>query len=306
MNRRDVERHLISVIVTAHNEGAELHRTLASVAANTTSLREIIVVDDGSSDGSCAAIENSQVQVIRNETRIGVAHSRDVGSRAACGTVLCYLDAHQRVSKHCLDRCAELAQTRRAVVCPDVRNYGRLKSRLHGADFSLCAKAGYFSARWREGIVFALRNVSPVTGLRAPPYLIPRELYGNVAWSPLLRGWGGSEASMVVKSFFMGIPILNLTRVLAHHRFQKSFPYETTWEGVWRNQAIIARICFDDHTWYRHWLPRVFQGHLTDDARTTLESAEVQLEHSEFLRRKVRTDRQFWIELLRQRPPDAV
>ncbi len=291
------------MIVTTHDEGAELHRTIESVVENTRALLEVIVVDDGSTDGSCAAFADGLVRVIRNERRVGVAYSRDVGSRAARGDVLCYLDAHQRVGKNCLDRCAQLALERNAITCPDVRNFGVFKWRLHGADFRLCPQQGYFSAQWRERI--ALRRVSPVTALRAPPYLIPRALYPPVAWSPSLRGWGASEVSMVLKSFFMEIAILHVAGPLAHHRFRKDFSYATTWDGVWRNQAIIARVCFDDATWHRHWLPHVFQGHLTEDTLATLESPEILREHDAFLERKVRSDRQFWSELLRSPHPSV-
>ena len=94
-----------------------------------------------------------------------------------------------------------------------------------------------------------------------------------------------------------------MSRPLAWHRFQRDFSYDTTWDGVWRNHAIIARTCFDDVTWHRYWLPRVFSGHLTDEALATIEGPAVQAEHREFLARKVRTDQQFWSELLKQESP---
>jgi glycosyltransferase involved in cell wall biosynthesis len=291
----------ISVVITAYNEGRELQRTLASVRRNTRGLAEVIVVDDGSQDGSCHVLETDGVRVIRHEQRVGVACSRDEGSRSATGDVLCYLDGHQRVSRGCLDRCARVAVERRSIVCPDIRDYGLLNWRLHGADFQLCPKQGYFSGRWRQ--CFSLPGVKQVTGLRAPPYLIPRSLYSDVSWSRSLRGWGASEASMVVKSFFMGIGILHISGPLARHRFQRDFPYTTTWEGVWRNQAVIARVCFDDEAWFCYWLPCVFQQHLTDEAQSILESAEVRVERQEFLARKKRSDRQFWTDLLGQMPP---
>ena len=249
-------------------------------------------------------IVNHRVRVIRNEHRVGVAYCRDVGSREARGDVLCYLDAHQRVSKGGLDLCAQVALDRGAIACPDIRDYGLFKWRLHGASFCLCPDRGYFSADWRLG--FARRRVSPVTGLRAPPYLIPRALYPKVAWSPALRGWGASEASVVVKSFFTGIPIFHLAGPLAHHRFQRTFLYPTSWQGVWRNQAIIARVCFDDATWVRHWLPRVFATNLSEESQAIIESAEVLREHELFLSNKVKTDRQFFAELARTDPPTVV
>jgi len=294
----------VSVVITTHNEGGELHRTLRSVIDNTRSLREVLVVDDGSDDGSCTHIPHDCVRVIRHETRIGVARSRDEGSRAASGNVLCYLDGHQRVSTGCLDRCAHVALSRQAIVCPDIKDYNFLGWRMHGADFQLCPENGYFSARWRQW--FTLPGIRPVTALRAPPYLVPRALYPDVAWSNALRGWGASESSLVLKSFFLGIGILHFAGPLSHHRFQKQFPYATSWDDVWRNHAIIARVCFDDATWFGHWLPRVFQGHLTEDAQATIEGPEVQREHADFLAKKVRNDRQFWTELLRTSPPVGV
>jgi hypothetical protein len=197
-----------------------------------------------------------------------------------------------------------LAIARHAITCPDIRDFGLFNWRIHGANFQLCPEHGFFSARWRQGI--QLPGVSSVTALRAPPYLIPRSLYHGVAWSRSLQGWGASEASIVVKSYFMGISILHIGGPLALHLFRGRFPYETTWDGIWRNHALIARICFDDDTWFRHWLPRVFAPHLTAEAQSTLESPEVQAEHQEFLRTKVRTDRQFWTDLLRQDPPEGI
>ncbi len=294
----------ISVIVTAHNEGLELERTLQSLVDNTRYSYEVVVVDDGSDDGSCQGLSGDGIQVIRHEQRVGDAYSRDEGSRATRGDVLCFLDGHQRVSDGCLDRCASLALDHNAITCPDLRDYGLLSWRLHGATFRLCPKHGYFSAKWRQW--WSLRRISPVTALRAPPYLIPRTLYPQLAWSRSLRGWGASEASIVVKAFFTGVDILHIAGPLARHRFQRRFPYETTWDGVWRNQAIIARICFDDATWFRHWLPRVFDAHLNDEARAVLESPELQAEHEQFLARKVRTDREFWTELARQEPPEGI
>jgi glycosyltransferase involved in cell wall biosynthesis len=294
----------ISAIITTHDEGDELKRTLESVVENTPSLVEVIVVDDGSTDGSCQAIAGGPLRVIRHERRLGIARSRDEASRVARGDILCYLDAHQRVDRDCLDRCAQVALAQQAIVCPDLRNMSLLGRRMYGADFRLCPEQGYFSAKWRSWRW--RRRVSQITALRAPPYLIPRSLYSRIAWSPCLQGWGASESSITIKSFFTATPILHVGGPLARHLFRRQFHYQTTWDGIWRNQAIIARICFADATWFGHWLPRVFDGHLTDEARATLESAEIQAEHRDFQATKTKTDRQFWTELLRSQSPAGI
>ena len=69
--QRDVPR--ISVIITAHNEGEELRRTVESVRENTQQPFEIVLVDDGSTDGSCDGLADDDLTVIRHDERTGVA-----------------------------------------------------------------------------------------------------------------------------------------------------------------------------------------------------------------------------------------
>ena len=52
-----METPLISVIIPAYNVAAYLERTLDSVLAQTYSNMEVIVVNDGSSDGTDAVVD---------------------------------------------------------------------------------------------------------------------------------------------------------------------------------------------------------------------------------------------------------
>ena len=111
----------LSVIVTAHDEGEELRRTIDSVRSNTQQPHEIIIVDDGSTDGSCQEIEADDLRVVRHDERIGIAASRNDACAVVKGDVFAFLDGHQRLSPGCLDQCAEAARQRKAIVWPDVR-----------------------------------------------------------------------------------------------------------------------------------------------------------------------------------------
>jgi len=196
-----------------------------------------------------------------------------------------------------------VAIDRQAIVCPDIKDYGLFGMRLHGAEFELAPRNGLFSARWRRSFT---RQMSIVTGLKAPLYVIPKARYEEVAWSRSLSGWGASDASVALKAFFVGLPIVHLKGPLARHRFQRQFSYPTTWEGVWKNQAILARVCFDEATWRNYWLPEVFEQHLSDKNRLLLDSPGILKECEEFRRRKIRSDGSFWTELLRAPMPDVV
>ena len=282
----------LSVVITAYNEGEELGRTIESVRAHTEQSYEIIVVDDGSTDGSCAGIEADDVRVVRHAQRVGVAPSRNDACAAARGEVFAFLDAHQRISPGCLDRCAEMADARQAIVWPDVRGLEDRGWTGHGARLCLCGKHGFFAGQWVRRA--PRESLSAINTLIVPGYVMPRAVYQQVGWIGALRGWGASEAAIAVKAFFLKIPILHLCGPLARHWFRQELPYATPWEAVWRNHALVARVCFDDRSWFEYWLPRVFEPHLPEAVRGELESAEVLAEHEAFVAQKVRCDGEFF------------
>jgi glycosyltransferase involved in cell wall biosynthesis len=295
---------LVSVVITAHNEGPEVRRTIESVQANTSVPVEIIVVDDGSTDGCCENLEGRRVRVIRHDRRVGVAYSRNVGARDCRGDVLVFLDGHQRVSSGCLDRCAAVALSRGAIVWPDVRALHNRTAVAHGAFFRLAGEGNPLTATWnnqRPG-----QPISKITSLRAPGYFVPRSLFDNLRWVSQLRGWGGSEAAIALKAFFLGIDILHVCGPVARHLFRPKFGYAVRNEEVSRNHALITRVCFDDRTWFEHWLPHVFQGHLSPEAARELAAPDVVAEHKEFMKLKRRPDREFWRGLLRRKEPEGL
>jgi glycosyltransferase involved in cell wall biosynthesis len=294
----------LSVIITAHNEGAEVPRTVDSVRSNTAIDHEIIVVDDGSTDGSCNGLEAMDVRVVRHSKRVGVAYSRDAGSSAATGDVFAYFDGHQRVEPGCLDRCAELAAAHAAIICPPCRPLNRAYPVSYGASFSLCAERGFFSGRYRTDC--PRQEVSRISGLRAPGYVIPRSVYPKVRWVAGLRGWGATDYAVALKAFFTDVDILHVRTRPTEHLFRKAIPYDTSWAAVWRNHALIARVCFDDRTWNRYWLPEVFQANLEQSALDEMNSPAVLAEQEAFMALKVRPDREFWRGLLRIPEPKAL
>lgn len=294
---------MISIVITAFNEGDEVRRTVDSVWENTPSPHEIILVDDGSTDGCCER-EVSRVRLVRHPRRIGVAFSRNSGCQFAQGDVLAFLDAHQRVNPGCLDACAALARDSGGIVWPAVRNFGDDDRTGYGADLVLSPKGGYFDGRWRS--TPPAEEITPITTVICPGYVMSRAAYVRVRWIDALRGWGASEPAIAIKAFFAGIPILHFRAPHAWHLFRKKMPYEVPWPVAWRNHALVARVCFSEQTWRKHWLPNVFQGLLTPQAALDIESPGVRAEHERFQAIKVRRDRQFWTDVLRTDPPPGV
>jgi len=83
-----------SVIVPAFNNAATLPSTLESVVMQTYPAREVIVIDDGSTDETAAVASafGAPVTVIRKANG-GTASARNAGIRQAKGDVIAFLDA---------------------------------------------------------------------------------------------------------------------------------------------------------------------------------------------------------------------
>lgn len=84
----------LSVIVPVRDGAATLGTALRSVAERAEGLAEIVVVDDGSRDGSgeVAAASGAPVRLIRLDGR-GAGAARNAGVAAARGSLLGFLDA---------------------------------------------------------------------------------------------------------------------------------------------------------------------------------------------------------------------
>ncbi len=85
----------VSVIIPTFNRLGSLCRALTSVMAQTRPPDEVIVVDDGSSDGTAAFIAERypQIKLIRHEVNSGVSKARNRGIVEARGEWLALLDS---------------------------------------------------------------------------------------------------------------------------------------------------------------------------------------------------------------------
>ena len=86
----------VSVIMPVHNRAAALPRAIASVLGQTFANFELIVVDDGSNDGSANLAESNaddRIRVIRLTENLGANAARNAGVRAARAPLISFLDS---------------------------------------------------------------------------------------------------------------------------------------------------------------------------------------------------------------------
>lgn len=108
----------ISVIVPVYNAEKYLHRCVDSILAQTFKDFELLLIDDGSTDGSGAicdeyAQKDSRVRVFHKENG-GVSSARNLGLENARGEWILFVDSDDALS---LDACAGLMQMQQEYDC---------------------------------------------------------------------------------------------------------------------------------------------------------------------------------------------
>ena len=95
----------LSVVVPVHNGGEGLRLCLQALAASARPPDEVIVVDDGSTDGSAALASALAAHVLTTSAGPrGPAHARNRGAEVATGEVLVFIDADVAVHADTLAR----------------------------------------------------------------------------------------------------------------------------------------------------------------------------------------------------------
>lgn len=98
-----------SVVIPLFNKQSFIERTLASVSAQTLPPREVLVIDNGSSDGGDRLVKAFALPGLRllHEGQRGPGPARNCGISAACSAWIAFLDADDLWAPDHLERLAE-------------------------------------------------------------------------------------------------------------------------------------------------------------------------------------------------------
>ena len=102
-----MEKYRLSIVVPVYNAESSLERCINSVVDQDFESCQVILVDDGSTDGSSAICdryveEDSRIVVIHKENG-GVSSARNAGIEAATGDYIMFLDADDVLSLDALE-----------------------------------------------------------------------------------------------------------------------------------------------------------------------------------------------------------
>lgn len=98
VGNREMKEKLVSIITPMHNAEKFVARTIESVQKQTYTDWEMIIVDDGSSDGSADIVQtyaksDTRIHYKRLDQNAGVAQARNIAIQSAVGRYIAFLDS---------------------------------------------------------------------------------------------------------------------------------------------------------------------------------------------------------------------
>lgn len=281
----------VSFVIPCLNEGENVRRTVESVERCQAGDYEIIIVDNGSTDGSTDFLADTgdpRRRLMKYDSRLGVAGARNVGAAFAEGDLLVFCDAHVLFRQPTLEPLlAPLRAGVAGVVGPSVSAWGN----PHERGFGMYWTDSALSADW--------------LGQRSSePYPVPllaglcqafrtRAFFELGGYDPGMTGYGHEDVEICLRSWLQGLPVLVVPDIEVSHLFRPAAPYEIQWKDSVYNMLRLV---------YAHFgIPRIERvlGELSqlpsfDEAVQQLNSSEVWLRRRMFEWRRQHTDEWFF------------
>jgi hypothetical protein len=251
---------LVSVILPTRNRAGTLEAAILSVLAQDYPQLELLVIDDGSRDGTLAMpiLGSPRVRVIHTPNR-GVAAARNAGLSAAKGAIIAYLDSDNRWRPRHLRNLVTALEVAGVECVYDMlvldRGDGRLVYRGEPFDRAECVRANYIDLN-----VFAHR-----VGTKNRDFFFDPQLRRGVDWDFILRltnteqvafvpvlgcdyadhPWDGSRISRSEPRMFLDLARqkamtgLTVSELLERHMFKLYLLPEADRDGL---GAVLARL----------------------------------------------------------------
>jgi GT2 family glycosyltransferase len=226
----------VSIVLPAHNEAHRLRETIAALRETVSLPHEIIVVNDGSTDGCCDNLPD--VSLLQLPRREGVANARNLGAAQAQAPILVTMDAH------CTPRIGWLEQLLSQVSQPGV---GIAAPQIRSIECSSATAFG-LTIRDRElGVGWLNRQASqpyPVPLAGAACMVMTRDFFERVGRFDDFRGYGMEDVEICLRSWLLGYSVMMVPGAVVEHWFKK-VPFAVNWHDYLYNRLRTAVLHFD-------------------------------------------------------------
>jgi len=230
-----VPNRRIGVVVISRNEGDELRRTIENLEDTLPDRGEIVIVDDGSTDGSADHLAKRRGRVRLGRVKgYGVARARNFGASLTKGDIVVYADAHIRLQPFWWRPLCELLDNPRiggaAPAITDLRRTTMFGCGLTFKNVELEVKWGLrihgpAAMPIIPGCCFATRrDVIEATG----------------GWDEGQLQRGNVDNEGCVRFWLMGYDLMVTPETLVKHKFRKRSPYRVGWPEYLFNRLRLA------------------------------------------------------------------
>lgn len=241
----------ISVVVLTLNEGEMLRKTVQALDATLPEGAEILVVDDGSTDGSPdflnhASPENECRKRLFRTDHLGVARGRNFGGRRAQGEIIVFSDAHVEPPPGWWEPLLEvLKDPAVGAAGPGITDFADPDRRGFGMRFLDAS----LDAEW---LCPEYDDVIPVPLLPGGFWAIRRDVFETTGGfdEGMLR-WGSEDFEFSLRLWMLGYELRVAPEVEVAHLFRDAGNYVVESRWARHNQLRTAYLHFSDERFER-------------------------------------------------------
>jgi GT2 family glycosyltransferase len=229
----------VSVVVVSHNEGPALRRTVQSILRTVPPTSEILIVDDGSDDGSTQEFGKGfgRVRLLRSEARLGISGARNLGADQSKGEIVIISDAHVIPSEGWFEPLMrELSDAEVGAVGPALAPLGRPKLRVYGLAFRDTAlNVTWLPQRERGSYAVPLLPGCFLAVRRSVFHLVGGFDTGMV-------GYGAEDLEFCMRLWRMGLECRIVPKSQVRHRFRVHRRHTLDWESFLYNVLRLGTL----------------------------------------------------------------
>jgi len=208
---------LITIVVPIYNVSKYLVECIESIIYQTYNNIEIILVDDGSYDGSsdiCDKFEkkDSRIRVI-HKTNGGLSDARNVGIKNAKGKYICFIDSDDIISKYYLEKLYNAIYESQADI--SVGNFTNFKDTKEINDIE-CKKALLEINNGKESIKKIYNKKTYLKMTVAWNKLYKTELFSNILYD---KGKIHEDESTTYKILYKANKVVIISDIIYYYRY---------------------------------------------------------------------------------------
>lgn len=309
----------VSLLINAHNEGADLLNTILSFKAKTLCAFEAIVLADMTTDGSADNLPD-YVRVIRNDgpERIGCGEAKHRLLQAATGDFILHVDGHNRIISGTVDQLARLSDLLNCVAIPGLgpMRFTKPHEQATEGDPGNCYYGGALVLS-DKGLPDIDQQTRKPNRAIAKTDCVNNSTFGYVrrlatqfgGWHRFPGTWGQQEAGFSWRLWWTDTPIYCLRDTIVLHRYQDWWDGENAGEyrkartgysvPPWHrraNRRYATYVTFSKETWDAYWQPHIDRIEPDTDGKAALAMAKSHAEEqrAEFIGLRKRTEAEFF------------